>query len=36
MADYVKEKYFKTDDIQEKVILVGISSGEEDDTKASL
>ncbi len=36
MADYVKEKYFNTDDIQEKVILVGISSGEEDDTKASL
>lgn len=36
MAEYVKEKYFTTDDIQEKVILVGISSGEEDDTKASL
>ena len=30
------EKYFNTDDIQERVILVGIALGDGDDTEASL
>lgn len=36
MADYVDNKYYITDDVQEKVILVGVSSGSGDDTEASV
>lgn len=36
MTEGVNEKYFTTDDITERVILVGVSTGDEDDTEASL
>lgn len=36
MTDQNKEKYFETDDVSEKVILVGVSAGDGIDTKESL
>lgn len=36
MTDQKNEKYFVTDDISEKVILVGVSAGDGEDTKESL